>query len=187
MYAGLAAIAPGGEKGGDVATRGGQGRDPVLVAPGAHRRAVGGAGVRRFRTAAIGVGQFVAAARLPSFSGFSATPRMSNQLLTATGAPPTGGSAASLPGRPPPQARDQCRQVVGHGIGTLGGVAGHGSHRGVAPALLRGPGRLVVRSAAARPGLAARKVPLRPRSSPAYWSDTPFPGPPEVFRVAGHL
>ena len=60
--AGLAAVAPGGEESGDIAAGGGQGRDPVLVAPdapGAHRGAVGGAGVFGLRAAAIGAGGFV--------------------------------------------------------------------------------------------------------------------------------
>ena len=60
--AGLAAIAPGGEEGGDVAAGGGQGRDPVLVAPdapGAHRRAVGRPRVFGLGAAAIGAGGLV--------------------------------------------------------------------------------------------------------------------------------
>ena len=60
--AGLAAIAPGGEEGGNIAGRRGQGRDPVLVAPGApgaYRRAVGRPRVVGLGAAAIGAGGFV--------------------------------------------------------------------------------------------------------------------------------
>ena len=55
-------IAAGGEEGGNLAGGGGQGREPVLVAPGApgaHRGAVGGAGVFCLRAAAIGAGGLV--------------------------------------------------------------------------------------------------------------------------------
>ena len=71
-----------GEEGGDIGAGGGQGREVVAGAPGAHRGAVGAAGVLRLGHPGIGWAASRSAASVPSSTGASASTALSNQALT---------------------------------------------------------------------------------------------------------